>query len=556
VEISFRKTVTMESRNTHIIYKHISYIHTHTHILPLFWKAMTTIMASFNSSSSRRLANGTPDDSQYNALVALYHATQMSSSTNWLDSTDYCNFAGITCHANGHDVQELDLTSSNLQGTVPTELGSLTRLYRLAVGSNQLHGALPSTLVNLVELEHFEVYRNDLTGPLPEWKNFTRLKRILVHKNRLTGTLSSDLCLLDNLHSLDLFQNDFHASIPDCLSNLSTLQIQDTGLTGIIPHGLCSGSFGCDGVACSSGKYHHPYGRQTDLASPCLSCPSSMFLGAISCPTPSPTTSAAPTLAFSGAPSQTPSTLLLGPSNPPSTRPSIQPSVESPTEASIMPTRGASSNDSPSKAPSVSIPSIAPSGVANSYTPTLPSRTNAPSITVLRSSISSTPSTPDVTESSFPPSNTHTSPPYALPGLTPTTPSFKEDPSSSRDASSSSLQDTNWALLVIALLLSVMAISAVIWVRRRGRQWWYDKRVSTPPSPFATIQEGTDEDDHVSLESDSGWNDTESSIGWQEEEREEIDQDEHSWNIYFPSLANTISSLPSVAEEKEDEEEG
>lgn len=474
-----------------------------------------------------------PDNYQYDALVALSHATQiMSSSTNWLDdinSTDYCN-VGITCHDNGHDVQELDLTAISLLGTLPTELGSLTRLYRLAVGSNQLYGTIPSTLANLVELKHFEVYRNDLTGPLPEWKNLTRLKRILVHKNRLTGTISNDLCLLDDLHSLSLFQNDFHGTVPDCLSSLSTLQIQDAGLTGTIPQGLCTGSFGCDGVACSSGTFH-PNGRQTDIASPCLSCPSSMFLGAISCPTFSPTTSVAPTLAFSEAPSQTP--ILMGPSNPPSKRPSIQPSVESPTEASIMPTRSVSSNDLPSKAPSVSITSLAPSGVANSYTSTLPS------------------STPDVTGSPVPPSSAPTSSPYSLLNLAPTIPSYKEDPSS-RDTSSSSLQDTNWVLLVIALVLSVIAMAAVIWVRRRGRQWWYDKRVLT--SPPAPVQQGTDEDDHVSLESDSGWNDTESSIGWQEEEREEIDQDEHSWNIYFPSLATTIASLPSVTEEAEEEE--
>jgi hypothetical protein len=142
------------------------------------------------------------------------------------------------------------------------------------------------------------------------------------------------------------------------------------------------------------------------------------------------------------------------------------------------------------------------------------------------------------------------SPPYSLLDLAPTTPSYKEDPSS-RDTSSSSLHDTNWPLLAIALVLSVIAMAAVIWVRRRGRQWWYEKTL-----PFAPAQQGTDEDDHVSLESDGGWNDTESSIGWQEEEREEIDQDEHSWNIYFPSLATTIASLPSVAEEEEEEEEG
>jgi hypothetical protein len=460
-------------------------------------------------------------------------------STNWLDdndATDYCNFAGITCHSNGHDVQELDLTASNLLGTIPTELGSLTRLYRLAVGSNQLYGTLPSTLGNLVELEHFEVYRNNLTGPLllPEsWKNLTRLKRILVHKNRFTGTISSDFCLLDNLHSLTLFQNDFHGTIPDCLSSLSTLQIQDTGLTGTIPQGLCSGSlFGCDGVACASGTFH-PHGRQTDLASPCLSCLSSMFLGAIRCPTLSPSTSGVPTVAFSETPSQTPTMQ-------PSTRPSMQPSVASSTEASIMPTRRVSSNDFPSKAPSGSITSFAPSGVANSYAPsTLPS-SNA----VIGSS------------NTIPPSKAPTSPPYSLLDLAPTTPSsYKEDPSSREDtsSSSSSLQNTNWTLLAIALVLSVIAMAAVIWVRRRGRQWWYDKRVSTPPLPFAPVQQGTDEDDHVSLESDSGWNDTESSNGGQEEEREELDQGQHFWNIYFPSLSSsTIASLPSVAEEEEE----
>ena len=48
----------------------------------------------------------------------------------------------------------LDLGNNQLQGTIPPELGNLTRLERLDLGDNQLQGAIPPELGNLTMIRH------------------------------------------------------------------------------------------------------------------------------------------------------------------------------------------------------------------------------------------------------------------------------------------------------------------------------------------------------------------------------------------------------------------
>jgi hypothetical protein len=87
-------------------------------------------------------------------------------------------------------------------------------------------------------------------------------------------------------------------------------------------------------------------------------------------------------------------------------------------------------------------------------------------------------------------------------------------------------------------------MAAVVLARRMGRQWWYDKQRQVTPNgthPFSPMDSNDSEEDD-SMESDSGWNDTESSASnnyWQEEGNEP----EEAWSVYLPgSTATTTTS--------------
>ena len=104
------------------------------------------------------------------ALVALYNATNgpnWTNNTNWLSTAPLNQWHGVTTDANGR-VTRLGLSSNQLSGTIPSELGSLTNLTGLELYSNQLSGSIPSSLGSLTNLEALVLDNNaGLSGPLP-----------------------------------------------------------------------------------------------------------------------------------------------------------------------------------------------------------------------------------------------------------------------------------------------------------------------------------------------------------------------------------------------------
>jgi len=67
------------------------------------------------------------------------------------------------------NITELDLSSSDLSGEIPPEIGNLTNLTNLYLGSNQLSGEIPESICNLVENDcYIELGPNNLCPPYPE----------------------------------------------------------------------------------------------------------------------------------------------------------------------------------------------------------------------------------------------------------------------------------------------------------------------------------------------------------------------------------------------------
>ena len=174
------------------------------------------------------------------ALVVLYNATDGPNwfkKRNWLSDHPLDMWNGVTVH-NGR-VTGLFLHFNQLTGPLPSELGDLTNLQELDLGSNELTGLLPSELGNLANLQQLDLGSNELTGPLPpELGELAELQELDLFHNQLTGSLPPELGKLVNLQKLDLASNHLTGPLPPELGELAELQELDlfhNQLTGSLP---------------------------------------------------------------------------------------------------------------------------------------------------------------------------------------------------------------------------------------------------------------------------------------------------------------------------------
>ncbi len=176
------------------------------------------------------------------ALMALYNAT---GGENWTDNTKWGNenaplseWHGIATDSYGR-VTEIKLHKNNLIGTIPKEIGNLTKLTRLDLYNNQLSGNIPAEIGNLTNLTTLYLYTNQLSGTIPkEIGNLTNLTSLYLSVNQLAGTIPAEIEKLTNLTQLSLENNQLSGSIPaevGKLTNLTWLNLSINQLTGSIP---------------------------------------------------------------------------------------------------------------------------------------------------------------------------------------------------------------------------------------------------------------------------------------------------------------------------------
>lgn len=204
-------------------------------------------------------------DPQYAVLWALYSSTgghDWTRSDNWVSDGTLGDWYGVVTDSAGR-VTGLDLSSNNLVGGIPpelgdlshlkaldlgfnsltgeisTELGDLSELDTLDLGFNSLTGPIPVELGGLSKLNHLDLRSNDLTGPIPaELGGLSELTNLYLWGNHLTGRIPAELGALSDLNDLDLRANDLTGPIPaelGGLSNLNDLDLSANDLTGPIP---------------------------------------------------------------------------------------------------------------------------------------------------------------------------------------------------------------------------------------------------------------------------------------------------------------------------------
>ena len=218
-------------------------------------QGMATITVA--AGQARGTAKITVQNPDRAALVAFYEATDGPNWVNnegWLTDAPLGEWYGVgtdgfgrvlTLNLGGQwDSEREEWIPHGLQGSIPTELGSLTALRYLRLNNNALTGSIPTELGNLSNLESLTLYGNALTGLIPtELGSLTALRYLSLGGNELTGSIPTELGNLSNLESLQLYGNKLTGPIPTelgSLSNLESLQLGSNALTGPIPTELGS----------------------------------------------------------------------------------------------------------------------------------------------------------------------------------------------------------------------------------------------------------------------------------------------------------------------------
>lgn len=174
-----------------------------------------------------------------------------------ISTIDFTRFPGLI---------QLSFPYSELIGTIPDTIGTLSSLTRLALSNNALTGTVPTTIVSLPILKSFEVGSNQLSGPLPDfsqntgtlehlslgWNSFIpsrlddflmtlpkySLKGLWIGGSKFSGSIPTEIVQFDCLTVLVLYTNDITGTIPSelgTLTKLYQLHVEENFLTGKIP---------------------------------------------------------------------------------------------------------------------------------------------------------------------------------------------------------------------------------------------------------------------------------------------------------------------------------
>ncbi|KAM7465249.1 hypothetical protein LguiB_012811 [Lonicera macranthoides] len=254
-------------------------------VLVTLWLAGIINVLAITSTTTTTANNNNNNSSQppwfkreSEAIAAIPWWANMSRSTS------HCNWDGIGCNEAGsvtsiscpgypynfdgevgmdelnlpsfQNLQILYLYDCGLKGTIPYEIGMLSKLTRLHLSDNSLSGNLPSSLANLTSLTYLSIYNNSMNGSIPfeELGNLKNLSSLDLGSNLFSrttrkkayycGPIPSSVGFLTQLTTLYLDGNRFTGSIPSKIGNLINLEYLNLGsnnFSGPIQGNLLSG---------------------------------------------------------------------------------------------------------------------------------------------------------------------------------------------------------------------------------------------------------------------------------------------------------------------------
>ncbi|CAD5190844.1 unnamed protein product [Musa acuminata subsp. malaccensis] len=164
------------------------------------------------------------------------------SSTNG-NSSQVCSWRGVSCDGQTERVVSLVAPGFGFAGPIPEiTIGKLSVLRVLDLGDNNIT-ALPSDFGELSgSLRSLNLSSNEIAGPLPtNIGNFKRMESLDLSRNRFSGEIPSEVRSLSSLRVLNLSKNSLESSIPNailgCVS-LVAVDLSSNRLSGSVPDGF------------------------------------------------------------------------------------------------------------------------------------------------------------------------------------------------------------------------------------------------------------------------------------------------------------------------------
>lgn len=147
------------------------------------------------------------------ALVAIYNAT---GGERWLYNWKFelplseGNWPGVFFDVIDGELRVIDLSLGqfNLEGTIPNEIGWLSKVAKIKMQRNKIYGPMPASMNRLTELTHIYLSVNNISGELPDLSALKKLVLLDLDFNRIEGEFPSSLTQLTKLTSLKMKYNN------------------------------------------------------------------------------------------------------------------------------------------------------------------------------------------------------------------------------------------------------------------------------------------------------------------------------------------------------------
>eukprot|EP00300_Choanocystis_sp_HF-7_P000170 c10149_g1_i2.p1 GENE.c10149_g1_i2~~c10149_g1_i2.p1 ORF type:complete len:805 (+),score=156.65 c10149_g1_i2:169-2583(+) len=161
----------------------------------------------------------------------------------------------------------LVLNGNQLSGSIPTQLTRLTNLFVLRLDKNQLTGSIPTQIGILRAMVLFTLDTNQLSGTIPsQIAAMTKLLPLALQRNRLTGSLPTEFGNFKSMNFFVLHSNLLAGTIPTefgKLTSLIILSLDNNTLTGSIPSEL-GNLRGTSTLILANNRLHGPIPSQID----------------------------------------------------------------------------------------------------------------------------------------------------------------------------------------------------------------------------------------------------------------------------------------------------
>mmetsp|Transcript_3823 Transcript_3823/g.10744 ORF Transcript_3823/g.10744 Transcript_3823/m.10744 type:complete len:1180 (+) Transcript_3823:64-3603(+) len=133
----------------------------------------------------------------------------------------------------------IDVQRSLVSGTIPSQIGELSLLRDLLLSQNNFQGTIPSEIGHLTQLSRLFLYQTKLTGTIPSEIGKLQLAvDVLLDSNGCSGTLPSELGMLSSVRRMFFFETQISGTIPTEIGNcvqLRELELNSNNIGGPLP---------------------------------------------------------------------------------------------------------------------------------------------------------------------------------------------------------------------------------------------------------------------------------------------------------------------------------